>query len=166
MKSWLSVIDKMSEWSGKIFSFLALISTILITAEVIMRYAFNSPTIWSLELTIFMCGTMYLMGGAFAHLYDAHIKVDALYMRWTRRVKAIVDLVTSPIFFISVGMLVWIGAQWTIESYVGHETSGEMWSPIIWPMRLFVPLGSLLLFLQGLAKFVRDFGIASKGRSA
>lgn len=166
MNSFLHVIDKISEWSGKLTAFLVMLATLLITAEVIMRYGLNSPTIWSLELTIFLCGTTYVMAGAYALRYDAHIKVDTLYLRWSPRLQAIMDLVTSPILYFGVGAMLWVGAQWTIRAYVLGETSGQMWSPLIWPFRLFIPLGSFLLILQAIAKSIRDFNKAKEGRSA
>lgn len=166
MARFLSVIDGMSEWSGKIFSFLLVAATIVVVYEVVMRYAFNAPTVWGLELTIFLCGATYVMGGAFAHLYDAHVKVDALYIRWSPRLRAIVDLVTAPFFFFGVGIMMWAGAEWTGKAIIGGVTSGSIWDPIIWPMRLLIPLGSFLLLLQGLAKFIRDFAIVRRARES
>lgn len=49
MKAFLRTIDKLSEWSGKIFGFLVAVATLLITAEVIMRYALDAPTVWVLS---------------------------------------------------------------------------------------------------------------------
>ena len=161
--AFLSVIDKLNEWSGRIFSFLAVVATFLVTAEVVMRYVLKAPTIWSLELTIYLFGAMYMVGGAYAQLLGAHVKVDALYGRWTSRVRAIADLLTAPFFFLALGLLAWVGLQFTLKSIVGAETSHSIWSPPIWPARLFIPLGSFLLLLQGLAKFIRDFRVARTG---
>lgn len=166
MKTFLSIIDSLSEWSGKIFSFLVVAATAVVAYEVMMRYVFDAPTVWGLELTIFLCGATYMMAGAYTHLYDAHVKVDVLYMRWTPRVRAIVDLVTALFFFMGIGLLFWVGLVWTGKAIVGGTTSGSVWDPIIWPMRLLIPLGSFLLLLQGLAKFIRDFGIARTGRAS
>lgn len=166
MARFLSVIDGMSEWSGKVFSFLVVVATLVVVYEVVMRYAFRAPTIWGLELTIFLCGATYVMAGAYAHLYDAHVKVDVLYLRWTPRIRAIVDLVTAPFFFVAIGVLLWVGAEWTVQAIVGKATSGSIWSPTIWPMRLLIALGSFLLLLQGLAKFIRDFGVARRARES
>lgn len=164
VKPFLSVIDKIGEWSGRIVAWLAVVATFLVAAEVVMRYAFKAPTVWSLELTVYLFGAMYMIGGAYAQWIGAHIRVDVLYGRWTPRVKAVADLLTSPIFFLIMGLLVWKGVEFTVQSIVGAETSGSMWSPPIWPARLLIPLGSFLLLLQGLAKFIRDLGIASMGR--
>ena len=165
MKRFLTVIDYISEWSGKIFSFLSLLAIVVVVHGVVMRYCFNAPTIWSLELTIYLCAGTYLVGGAYAHLYNSHIRIDALYSRWTPRIRAIIDLVTFPVFIISITAMGWAGTNWTIKAIVKDATSGSVWDPAIWPVRLLIPLGCLLLLLQGLARFVRDFGIARTGKA-
>jgi len=162
----LSIIDSLSEWSGKTFSFLLVVATLVVVFEVVMRYVFNAPTIWGLELTIYLCATIYVMAGAYAHWLDAHVKVDVLYMRWSLRTKAIVDSVlTGPLFLFFCGVLVWQSGEWTWVAITRGFTSGTMWAPPLWPMRLVLFLGSSLLLLQGLAKFVRDLITATKGRA-
>lgn len=156
----LSIIDSTSEWAGKLFSFLVVPGFVIIVYGVIMRYGFNNPLTWGLELTIYLCAATYLVGGAYVHLHNGHVRMDVLYMRWSPRLKAIMDLVMFPVFFLSVGVLGWAGAEWTIKALVEGATSGSIWNPIIWPVRLLIPLGCFLLLLQGLAKFIRDFGLA------
>ncbi len=165
MKSFLSVIDSMSEWSGKIFSFLVLAAALVVGYEVTKRYVFNAPTVWGLDLTIFLCGATYVMAGAYAHYQGAHVRIEALYGRWTPRMRAIVDLVTAPLFFGFCGVLVWIGTEWTWKAVVGGITFYTEWTVPIWPMRLLIPLAAFLLLLQGLAKFIRDLAII-KGKGA
>jgi len=166
MKSFLSVIDSMSEWSGKIFSFLVLAAVLVVAHEVVMRYVFNAPTIWGLDLTIFLCGATYVMAGAYAHHLNAHVKIEALYGRWTPRTRAMVDLlVTAPLFFGFCGVLVWVGAEWTWEAIVGKIAYYTEWHAPIWPMRLIITLAAFLLLLQGLAKFIRDLATI-KGKGA
>ena len=40
------------EWEGRLLSFLLLIGSLQICFELVLRYFFNSPTVWGLELTI------------------------------------------------------------------------------------------------------------------
>ena len=161
----LSVIDNMSDWTGKIFSFLVLAATIVVVYGVTMRYVFNAPTTWTPELITYFCAATYMIGGAYAQLADSHVKVDALYLHWSARVRAIVDLCTAPFFFAGLAALGLGGAQWTIKAMVGGTTSGSLWDPIIWPMRMLIPLGVFLLVLQGLATYIRNFHTARTGES-
>lgn len=163
MRFFLSVIDKISEWSGKIFSFIMLTATLLVTYGVIMRYAFNRPTVVELEITVYMCAATYTIGGASAMLTDAHVRVDALYSRWSPRTKALVNLIGAPVLFAGLAALLWAGADWTIEAIKMNTKATSFLEPIIWPVRLLIPLSSLLLILQGLAQSIRDFRAGTEG---
>jgi len=147
-----------------VFSFLVVVATVIVCYVVIMRYAFDSPPIWGFELTIYVCAATYLLGGAYALLFDAHVKVDIFYLRWSPRVRALVNLALAPFFFGCLGLMFWWGVRWTAEAIVKDVTSGSAWDPVIWPARMLIPLGCFLLLLQGLAKYIRDFSVAKMGR--
>lgn len=159
MDTFLTVVDRISVWTGKIFSFLLLAATAVVIYEVVRRYVFNAPSTFGLELTIYLCAMTYMVGGAYALVYDSHVKVDVLYMRWSPRTRALIDLIFSPIFFAGIIMLVYIGSVWTIKAITGGVTSGSTWDPDIWPMRMMIPFGAFLLLLQGVAKSIRDFRV-------
>jgi TRAP-type mannitol/chloroaromatic compound transport system permease small subunit len=157
----LSLVTRINEWQGKILSYLVVVATVQVCIELTLRYAFNSPTTWGLELTIYLCAITYVMGGAYAQVSDSHLKLDLLYQHWSARKRAIVDLlVTDVLFFFFCGILVWQSGIWAWQSIARGLTSGTIWDPPIWPMRSFLFLGSLLLLLQGFVKFVRDLTIA------
>ncbi len=163
MKPFLTAIDSISDWSGKIFSILFVAATFTIVFGVVRRYVFNAPTLWQGELTTYLCAATYMVGGAFVQLSGAHVRVDIFYRLWSPRLRAIIDLVTAPVFFLGLGLMFWVGAEWAGQGIKLGATSGSPWNPIIWPVRLLIPLGSFLLLLQGLATFIRDIGIARTG---
>jgi TRAP-type mannitol/chloroaromatic compound transport system permease small subunit len=151
------LVLKISEYQGKIFSFLILIAALQICYELFLRYFLNSPTAWGLELSIYLCATTYIMGGAYAARYDAHIRIDIFYAMWPKRVRALVDLFFANVFFfIFNGSLVWFSALWLWEAIEGNLTSGSAWSPPVWPMRLIILTGSSVLLLTGIIRLISD----------
>jgi TRAP-type mannitol/chloroaromatic compound transport system permease small subunit len=157
IKKTLRIIDNISEWQGKVFSIFILFATFQICFELILRYVFDSPTIWGLEMTIYLCGITYMMSGAYAERFKAHIRVDILYNRWSTRVQAWFDLfVTDVLFFFFCGLLVWHSIDWFWTALVHGRTSGTIWDIPIWPMRLVIVIGSSGLLLAGFGKAVRD----------
>ena len=103
-----------------------------------------------LEFTEFLCAIMYVMGGAYASVTDAHIKVDVFYSKWSPKTRALVDLfVTDVVFFFFCGVLVWESGVWAWEAIAQDITTGSMWDPPVWPLRVILFLGSVTLFLQG-----------------
>ena len=160
----LNVVDQISDWSGRIFSIAFLIAAFVVVYAVIMRYIFNQPTVWGLELTIYLCGATYVMGGGLAERAGAHIRIDSLYNKFPRKVQLLIDLVlTGPLVFFFCVVLIWYGWDWAVEALVNNEHSMTLWNPIIWPVRILIPIGTLILFLQAVAQFVRNL-IELKGQ--
>lgn len=154
MRTLLRAVNFTSEWTGKIFSYMWIVVLAVITHEVILRYVFGAPTLWGLELIIYLSASVYMMGAAYTHYHDKHISIDMIHARFSPRGRAILDLITFPLFLLFVGILVWSGADRTLGAIGVGETSGSAWNPPIWPILLTIPVGAGLMLLQGLAKFV------------
>jgi TRAP-type mannitol/chloroaromatic compound transport system permease small subunit len=153
----LAVIDAISEWSGKAVGYLLLPTIGVMTFEVVSRYVFNAPTIWSTEIVVILAGTVYIVGGAYTHYLGGHISVDTLYNMLSPRWQTVTRvLLHFPMLALYIGVLLWAGTEFAWDSMMENERSGSIWNPIIWPFKLVVPLGAFLLLLQGVAQFVRD----------
>jgi TRAP-type mannitol/chloroaromatic compound transport system permease small subunit len=162
----LRLIDRISEYSGKATSFLILLMIILICLETILRYAFNSPTIWSGELTTMVFGAYIILGGAYTLLVGGHVNMDIIHSRLSPRAKAIIDIITFVFFLFFVLVLIWKGSQRAMTAFSTMERSVTEWRPIVFPVMIILVIGSFLLFLQGIAKFARDIQTLIKGRSS
>ena len=160
------IIDMISEWSGKLVSFLLLPLIAFIVYDVLMRYVFNAPTDWAHELSYLMFGTIWIIGGAYALVKGSHVKMEVIYNRLPLRRRAIIDLITAPLFFVFIGILLWKGWDLAWSSVLRLEHSNSFWSPPLYPVKMMIPLGAFLLLLQGVVRFIRDAIIATTGREA
>jgi len=152
----LRVIDSINDRVGKTVSFLTVFLAALILYEVVRRSMFNTPTTWCYELSIFVYGTLTVMGGSYTLLHKAHVNVDIVYGRLSQRQRAIIDLLTSTLLFFFCVVLLWYGGRFAWESLLLLETTNTVWDPPIYPLKLTIPIAAFLLLLQGLAKFFRD----------
>ena len=164
MKRALSLIDKSSDWVGKVACFAVIIVAIIMTVEVISRYGFNRPTIWVWDIGTQLGAALYMLGGAYVLLHHAHVRVDVLYSRFPPRVQAITDLITSLFFFFFCVVLVWKGAELAVEAVASREAMNSILAPPLYPLRWLFVVASFLLLLQGAAKFIRDLNIAIRGK--
>jgi TRAP-type mannitol/chloroaromatic compound transport system permease small subunit len=160
----LKIIDNISIWSGKLVSIINPIVVFFVVYEIFLRYVFNAPTIWSNEAVVYLSGIGYLLGGAYSLYYRAHVSVDILYLRFSLRTRAILNVITFFFAFIYFAALIWVGTTYAWESVKIREATGSPWNPPIYPLKIAIPLGALLLFLQSIANFVRDLNFAIKGR--
>ena len=127
----------------------------MLTYEVMARYFFLKPTVWAAELS-----QLCLIWGcllAMAHLLALrrHITVNAvtnLLPPLGRRIAAGLALVLVVIF--SVIVAIW---GWDIfyDSFSRGRTTGSLLNLPVWIAELSVPLGFVLLALQGLVEIRR-----------
>jgi len=158
------IIDTISEWTGRGLSLLLIPMCLLLVYEVIMRYGFNRPTFFAHETSLFLYGGTGMLAGAYVVLHNAHIRMDAVYGRLSPRSKAILDLITVPIFFYLCALVLWQGWEMAYRSLIVLEHTMTPWAPPLYPLKMAVPVAAFLVILQGLAKFIRDFFLAVRGR--
>ena len=153
----LKLIDSLSIWTGKIFRWSALVLSGVVLYEVISRYLFNRPTIWAFDSAMFIYSVLYLMGGAFVLWEGKHIRVDVLYMRFSQRAQAALDLIFYVVFFFPfVSVMTWWGCKAAYWSYRAEEISNtSQWGEQIWFWKFLIPVGFFLMFLQGIPEVVR-----------
>jgi TRAP-type mannitol/chloroaromatic compound transport system permease small subunit len=164
MKKFLKIIDQISEQSGKAVSFFIIFLVGVILFEIFSRYLFNSPTIWAHEVSQMIYGAYVILLGAYVLKRGGHVNVEILYGRFQPRTKAIIDLFTWLFFFYFCGLLLWKGGGMAWESFLVRETEPTAFAPPVYPIKMTVPLGALLILLQGLAKFIRDLTFVFTGK--
>lgn len=152
-------IDTMNGWIGEYVSYWAIIAVFLYYYEVLARYVLNSPTNWVHESMFLMFGMQYALCGAYGYRDDSHVRVDILYTRLSPRGKAACDVLTSVFFFIFTVTLLVTGWRFAMDSVGVGETSFTEWGIQYWPVKLMLPIGALLIVLQGIARLVRDLGV-------
>jgi TRAP-type mannitol/chloroaromatic compound transport system permease small subunit len=152
-------VSKFNATVGEWVAYWSLLAVVVYYYEVIARYVFNSPTNWAHESMFLMFGMQYLLAGGFVLREGAHVRVDVIYMHLSKRAKALVDVLTSVFFLIFMATLIWTGWTFFMDSFEVGEVSFTEWAIQYWPIKLALPLGGLLLLLQGLALLAKDIAI-------
>jgi len=115
------------------------------------------------EGTVFGCGLLYMLGGAWTLRQDHHVRVDMLYHGLSRRGKATVDCLTYFAFLLYILVMIWASWCYVAESVRLGETTMSPWNPPIWPLKVAFLISLIMLFFQQTAKFVRDIYYLVKG---
>lgn len=157
-------IDAISEWTGKIASWSSVVIVIIVCIEVIARKFFNHPTIWSFEATKQLYAFLFLMVAAFTLLHNAHVGVDVLCVRFSKKTNAILTVINYILFFFPfILVLIYEGTKFAAVSWATHETTMDALAAPLYPIRTVIPVAFLLLLIQGCAQFIRTVHIATKG---
>jgi TRAP-type mannitol/chloroaromatic compound transport system permease small subunit len=159
------IIDKFTDTTGIWVAWLNVPLVLAVAYEVIARYFFHAPTIWSFDVAYMLYGTIFMLGCAFALHKGAHIRTDFLYDRWSVRTKGLIDAVSYIVFFFpAFFVFMLVGWEEGYYSYSISETSEQTpWRPILWPFKMVVPLACLLLLLQGISELIKSFYAARTG---
>jgi len=165
MRRILSVVDLVSTWVGKVVSVLTLFVALAIVYEILMRYTFSKPTVWASESTVFACGLVYLLGGAWTLLEDKHVRIDTLYAKVSPRGRAALDCFTYLFFAIYIAVMLYATAIYAYESAALRETTMTPWDPPIYPIKVAMALALALLLMQGTARFIRNLYFLITGKA-
>jgi len=149
-------ITRLNILVASIAAWLIVPMFLLLMADVIMRYVVGSAEIWTAEFAQLIFGVYAVICGGYLLVERAHVNVDIIYGRFSRVAKAKVDLATSLLFFLFLGVLIWQSADMAWESAEKLERSSSIWNPHIWPVKLAIPIAGILLLLQGLVRIASD----------
>lgn len=155
----LLFIDRLNERVGRIVTFFVLVMVGIIVYEVICRYLFNRPTMWVHEASELIFGAYFLLGGGYTLLRKQHVNVDILVGNLKGKNRLLMELFASFLIFVFSGLLLWKGAEMAWDSLKILEYSQTIWGPPIYPVKLTIPIGALLLLLQGIAQLLRNLDI-------
>ena len=153
----LQFIDSLSAGTGKAFAWCIPILTLSTVYEVVVRYAFNAPTVWAFDMSVQMYGALFMMTGAYALSQGAHVRGDVVYRLMPIKVRASIDL-TLYILFLGPGMvaLIFYGYGYASDSWFYKEVSWSSPSRIqIYFFKTLIPITGLLVLLQGFAEAAR-----------
>ncbi len=153
------MVSRINGFVGELVAWWSVLAVFVYYYEVIARYVFNSPTNWAHEAMFLMFGMQYLLAGGYVLREGAHVRVDVVYLRLSKRGKALVDILTSVFFFIFTLTLIWTGWTFFMDSYQVNEVSFTEWAVQYWPIKFALPLGGALLLLQGLAQLLKDIAV-------
>ena len=157
IQRFLLLIDHISTWAGKAFSWLILVLTGAVCVEVFKRYLLNAPTSWAFDADYMLYGVLFMMCGAYTLAQDGHVRGDFLYSSMKPRLQASLDLALYLIFFVpGIAAMAYAGwdfahASWVIGEHVNDTAEG----PPVYHFKAVIPIAGALVLLQGIAEIIR-----------
>ena len=158
-------IDAFTDATGTCIAWLNVPLVLIVCYEVVARYAFGAPTIWSFDLTYMLYGTIFMLGAAYTLHKGAHIRTDFFFEKWSIRTRGVIDSTAYLVFFFP-SLVVLLFVSWDEGWYsfaIGELSEQTPWRPILWPFKMVVPLTCLLLIIQGISETIKSLYAASTG---
>lgn len=150
------VIDRLSEWVGKLVAWLVLAAVLISAANAVVRKAFDTSSNAFLEIQWYLFAGVFLLAAGYTFLRQEHVRIDIILGRFSRRTQVIVEILGILVFLFpfvyAVIQLVW---PLVVRAYVSGEMSSNAGGLIRWPVFALVPLGFTLLGLQGVSELIK-----------
>jgi TRAP-type C4-dicarboxylate transport system permease small subunit len=146
------VVDRVSRSLGDALSVLFLVAVLLTCYEVVMRYAFNAPTIWVHDMVIVLSAVCFVIGGAVASQRRNHIQMASYADKAPPVVRRWLPIVCHVLTALYLAMFLWGALQFAIPSVRLMETSGRAWDvPIPAFLKAMLAIGVALMLAQTLS---------------
>ncbi len=155
-----SAIDRLNEAIGKCTYWLILVAVLISTTNAIIRKVFDSSSNAWLEAQWQLFGAVFMLCAAYTFLKNEHIRIDIINSRLPKRVRDWIDLLGHFLFLMPFVILMIVdGVPFFITSYLQNEQSSNAGGLAQWPAKALIPLGFMLLFLQGVSEIIKRIAV-------
>lgn len=151
-------IDAFNEAIGKLVMWLILAATLISAGNAIVRKVFNTSSNSLLEIQWYLFAAVFMLGGGYAFLRNAHVRIDFISNKFGARGRNWVDVVGIVVFLFPLcWMMGTLGWPTFVQAWVSGEMSSNAGGLIRWPVYGLIPLGFAILFLQGISELIKRF---------
>jgi TRAP-type mannitol/chloroaromatic compound transport system permease small subunit len=155
----VEAVDWLSTKLGKVAAWAVLFACVISAGNAMIRYSLNMGSNAWLEAQWYLFTVTVFLGAPFVLKVNEHVRVDVLYVRRSGRGKALTDLLGLIVFYMPVCVaMVFLSLNLVVDSWHQQEMSSSAGGLIRWPVKALIPIGFVLLSLQGLAEIVKRVG--------
>ena len=156
MRGYILVVDTVNRRVGRtiMYGMFAIMAILLWSS---LSKTFFNPSLWTLEMAQFAMVGYYILGGPYSIQTEANVRMDLFYGSWSARRKAWFDVFTVFFLLFYLAVLLWGGIDSTIYSFkYGGERSPSAWRPYLWPIKVVMVTGIVLMIFQAVSEFFKD----------
>ncbi|WP_374400626.1 TRAP transporter small permease subunit [Niveibacterium sp.] len=150
------LIDLLNERIARAAFWLILIMTLISAGNAVVRKLFNMSSNSLLEIQWYLFSGVFLLCAAFALQKNAHVRIDVIYGKFSKRTQMWVDIFGTVLFLFPMAFII-LKLSWPVfmTSLQSGETSANAGGLKLWPARLILPVGVFLLILQGFSEIFK-----------
>jgi TRAP-type mannitol/chloroaromatic compound transport system permease small subunit len=153
-------IDAVTRFIGFHVRWLILAAVLVSAINALIRKIFDTSSNAWLEMQSLLFGIAFMCAAAYVLQKNAHVRIDVVSSRLKKRTRDWIDLfghifMLAPLCII----LVWLSGPFFLESYNSNELSSNAGGLYVWPFKLFVLVGFMLLFAQMISEVVKRIAV-------
>ena len=150
------LIDAINEKIGLTVSWALLAAVLICAGNAIIRYSLNMSSNAWLEIQWYLFSAMFLLAGSYTLKRNEHVRIDVIVGRFSRRTQIIIDALGFAVFLLPVSLLIlYFSIPFALESLRNQEVSSNAGGLILWPAKMLIPAGFIMLTLQGFSELIK-----------
>lgn len=150
------LIDRLNTAVGRNIYWLVLVMVLVSAGNASVRYLFNTSSNAWLEIQWYLFSAVFLLSAGYTLLRNEHIRIDVVSNRFGKRGQAWIDIIGGLFFLLPMASIIlWLSWPIFVDSFVHSEMSSDAGGLIRWPAKILIPLGFLLLVLQGISETIK-----------
>lgn len=155
IKLYVRYVDAVNRLVGRCVLYIIFVMMGILLYSAFSHYFLDSPVIWGVEMAQFCMVAYYILGGGFALLVNAHVRLDVFYARWNWRNQAKADVCTSVFLIVYLGFLLYgcLSSTWYSIEFSQHNNTA--WAPPLAPIKIIMGTGIALTLLQAFSEFFK-----------
>ncbi len=155
IRRYVKFIDAFNRRLGRfIMYFIFVMAGILLWSSI--SKTFFLPSLWTLEMAQFAMVAYYILGGPYSIQMGSNVRMDLFYGGWSDKTKAWIDAFTVLFLIFFLGVLLYGGISSTSYALEYGERSRTAWRPYMWPIKVTMCFGILMMLLQSISEFFKD----------
>ncbi len=153
-------IDALNEWIGRIAAWAIVVAVVVSAVNAIIRKVFGTSSNAWLELQWYLFGAVFMLCAAWTLKANEHIRIDIISSRFSKRGRDRMD-VFGHVFFLAPFVAVMLYTSWpfVVNSVRSGEISTNAGGLVIWPSKILILAGFVLLAFQGISELIKRVAI-------
>lgn len=153
-------IDRIMTVVGKAAGWLVLAAVIISAGNAVVRKLFSvSSNAW-LDAQWYLFGAVFMLCASYTLLKNGHVRVDLLMAGRSKRTRDLVDVFGHVFFLIPLTLLmIYESYPFAMRSMELNETSANAGGLPIWPAKMLILIGFILLFIQAVSELIKRIAI-------
>ncbi|GAB3544037.1 TRAP transporter small permease subunit [Noviherbaspirillum agri] len=153
------LIDKLNEKIGLTISWALFVAVLICTGNALVRYIFHTSSNAWLEIQWYLFSAVFLLATSYTLRRNEHVRIDVVVGRFSKRTQVWIDIFGFLFFLLPITIIIlYYAVPYAWLSIQNQEVSSNAGGLIIWPAKLLIPVGFLLLALQGFSELIKRIG--------
>lgn len=149
-------IDALNTLVANWVKWIVLMVVLLSAGNAVMRKVFDTGSNALLEAQWYMFAAVFLLYSGVTLLQQGHVRVDLFYRNYSEKTRCVLDIMGALLCILPLsGLVIFLGFDLFWTAFQDQEISSNPGGLPLWPARLLVPLGFVLLSLQAISEVVK-----------